>query len=553
MESVVLLGLMGVGYLMNKDNDKKHKLYSETQPPLFVGSGNSVYDQANYADAKKYEIGLMEENHQLSLQGDSKMIDSLNMNGRNTLRDTTDTTQGIDNQIQSMSGSKISRDDFLINDQGIKIEPFFSGTPPNINYDDNVSLTRHQGGQHAFRGQKRETGPLFELQRDYGNVFGNQFEGVRADQSRYINGSNRTNELPFEQERVAHIDQKSDINRDVGLTYAQRNNIDNLRTLNNQKQSFGAKVLGGKGIDHRGEVGEVFQHSPDADYVNTADRWLVTTGAITSQTIQPEQIIKETNRAHFNEGKLGPAGAVNFNPSEKRPMFKKSTNQQLDVDTNRNMNLEMMATDDNHNKDSYFAYPNEREITAERTYEGNIKSVFTGETERLYDTVKPTIKETTLDDSRNGFVGSTATTVPTERLQDNVKPTVKQTTNYEYSGNAGSYLHGSMANDQYYRADLNPNKEIISQGREPTPENTKLASGMDTMNVDIKKIESDYFNPRINNVDKVYQEIPTDNTCEYTRDKDTLNNVKLSDRLDPTMLDPFKENPYTQSLASFAY
>ena len=41
MESVVLLGLMGVGYLMNKDNDKKHKLYSETQPPLFVGSGNS--------------------------------------------------------------------------------------------------------------------------------------------------------------------------------------------------------------------------------------------------------------------------------------------------------------------------------------------------------------------------------------------------------------------------------------------------------------------------------------------------------------------------------
>ena len=91
-------------------------------------------------------------------------------------------------------------------------------------------------------------------------------------------------------------------------------------------------------------------------------------------------------------------------------MFKKSTNQQLDVDTNRNMNLEMMAADDGHNKDSYFAYPNEREITAERTYEGNIKSVFTGETERLYDSVKPTIKETTLDDSRNGFVGSSATT-----------------------------------------------------------------------------------------------------------------------------------------------
>ena len=184
------------------------------------------------------------------------------------------------------------------------------------------------------------------------------------------------------------------------------------------------------------------------------------------------------------------------------------------------MNLEQKAIDDSHNKDSYFAYPNEREVTEERTYEGNIKSVFNAETERLYDAVKPTIK---------------------------------QTTNFEHTGGAGSYLPGSMANDKFYRADLNPNKEIIAQGREPTPENTKLAAGMDTLNVDIKKIESDYFNPRINNVDKVYQEIPTDNICKFTQEKDTLDNVKLSDRLDPTMLDPFRENPYTQSLASFAY
>ena len=134
-----------------------------------------------------------------------------------------------------------------------------------------------------------------------------------------------------------------------------------------------------------------------------------------------------------------------------------------------------------------------------------------------------------------------------------MKPTVKQTTNFDHTGNAGSYLSGSMATDQYLRADLNPNKEIIAQGRAPTTENTKLAAGMDMMNVDIKKIESDYFNPRINNVDKVYQEIPTDNTCKYTAEKDTLDNVRLSDRLDPTTLDPFKQNPYTQSLASFAY
>lgn len=548
MESVVLLGLMGVGYLMNKD--EKHKTYNEATPPIFEGSHNSVYDLANFSDAKKYEIDLVNQNHKLSMQGDSKVINQLNLsNGRDTLKDENNNN----NDILSISGNKISKDDFLINDQGIKIEPFFSGSPPNVNLDDNPQMTRHFGGEHAFRKNKKEVGKLFNLEKNYGNVFGNTFSGARADQSRYINGTFRENELPFEQERIAHIDVKNNINRDIDLAYAQRNSTDNIRTLSNQKQSYAGKILGGKGIDHRGQEGEVFQHKPDADYLNTADRWLVTTGAIDAPMIQPENIVKPTNRAVFNEGKLGPAGAVNFNPSESRPMIKKSTNQQLNIDTNRNMNLEMKAINDNHNKDGYFAYPNEREVTEERTYEGNIKSIFTGETERLYDSVKPTIKQTTLDDTRNGFVGSSITEVPKERLYDDVRATKKQTTNFEYNGNAGSYLPGSMAIDQFQRADLNPNKEIIAQGRSPTTENTKLANGMDTLNVDIKKIESDYFNPRINNPDKIYNEIPQDDTCEYTQEKDTLDNVKLADRLDPSMLDPFKQNPYTQSLASFAY
>ena len=53
--------------------------------------------------------------------------------------------------------------------------------------------------------------------------------------------------------------------------------------------------------------------------------------------------------------------------------------------------------------------------------------------------------------------------------------------------------------------------------------------------------------------DKVYQEIPTEMECMYTSDKDTLDDSKISARIEGNLLDPFKENPYTQSLASFAY
>ena len=40
--------------------------------------------------------------------------------------------------ISSISGGKILKDDFLVNDQGIKVEPYFKGAgPPNINLNEN--------------------------------------------------------------------------------------------------------------------------------------------------------------------------------------------------------------------------------------------------------------------------------------------------------------------------------------------------------------------------------------------------------------------------------
>ena len=42
------------------------------------------------------------------------------------------------------------------------------------------------------------------------------------NKARFDAGMYRKNELPFEQEKVPHIDERSEVNRDVGLLYAQR-------------------------------------------------------------------------------------------------------------------------------------------------------------------------------------------------------------------------------------------------------------------------------------------------------------------------------------------
>ena len=546
MEGLLLLGLASAGYIMNKNTS--HRVETNVRPPVFQNSNKSIYDLNNIKDSQKYEIDLVNKNFNKGLQPETNMVVNGSAKGKEFEPRKKQVIEGLD-------GSYLTSEEFMMNDQGVSMAPFFSGEgPAAINFDDPRTLRAHQGGfKNEFKFPKREINLNLPPQKNVGNVFGMRDSGPAMEQDRYIPGMYKTDELPFEQEKIPHISQRSGVNRDIGEIFAQRNSVDNTRALSNQKVSLGTRVVAGKGIDERGQEGQVFKHHPDKDYEQTADQWLVTTGAIDANSLRPAQILPETNRQYLNRQEIGPAAPNGYTAEEKRPMFKKTDKQQLASDTVRNAYGTEIFIDSDHQQSSYKMYPNEREVTEERTYEGNVKSLVPGETIELQDTIKTTLKETTISPANpNGFT-QTVTTFPEERLQDKPKTGKKETLLFEHTGNARGSTLQEMAQDQYFRADLNPNKEVIAQGRPPTFESTKLMNGMDTINMDIKKIEDDYFNHRINGVTHVFQEIPTDNTCKYTRDKDTLNNDKISNRIEGDLLDPFKHNPYTHSLHSFAY
>jgi hypothetical protein len=546
MEGIILLGLASAGYLLNKDNNT-HRVETDIRPPVFQNTNTSIYDLQNVNDAQNYEKQLIQQNFKQSLDNHTNKVSHFNAKDKE-VTPTSDIIMGLD-------GNPIQTNKFLQNDQGITIEPFFSGEgPASINFNDSRILNQHQGGsQNEFYQNKQEANLNLPPQQNIGNVFGMGDTGPAMEQSRYIPGMYRTDERPFEQEMVPHIDQNSEINRDIGEIFAQRNSIDNTRALSNQKVSFGSRVIAGKGVDERGNEGQVFKHLPEQSHERNPNQWLVTTGAVDAASIRPAQIIPETNRQYLNRQEMGSAAPNGYTANEKRPMFKKSDKQQLTSDTIRNAFGTEIFIDSDHMQTSYTIYPNEREVTQERTYEGNIISTVPGETRQLQDSLKPSLKETTLNPANpNGFT-STVTTLPEERLQDTIKTSKKETVLFDHVGNAQGSTFQGMAQDQYFRADLNPNKEIISQGRSPTTESVKLANGMESIHMDIQKIESDYFTHHITGVDKVYQEIPTENICKFTNDKDTLDNDKLSNRIEGDLLDPFKHNPYTHSLHSFAY
>ena len=60
MEGIVLLGLAGVGYLINKNKEENnHIIDTSSRPPMYQNSNTSIYDLNNYKDSKLYETELV--------------------------------------------------------------------------------------------------------------------------------------------------------------------------------------------------------------------------------------------------------------------------------------------------------------------------------------------------------------------------------------------------------------------------------------------------------------------------------------------------------------
>jgi len=547
MEAAVLLGILGAGYFFNNNKESKEE---KVAVPLETDSYKTNYFEES---DDKYTLDILKNYDESRVPG-SNILNYQNVD-QYINKPLQESNNNEDYIYSNITGGKILKDDFLVNNQGIKVEPFFKGNgPANANLTENRRLDSHQGN-NEFKTAKTEQPNFFQPFKQ-SNVFGSQFEGDFLKQ-KYVSSNINNNVLPFEQQMVQPMDVKSSIIGDVNRQYYEKNKTENIRTLNNQKQSYEGRILAGEKINQRGKIGQVFKHTPDVDYFNSADKWLVTNGAYIAKTERPEEIVPATNRQCFNKQEFGPAFGVDVEEPANRPKFAVPRTQNFDNDPIRNAGTSVNQMNLDQQSDSVMVYPNERQVTGLRTYDSNLKPEYDKETMRLQDNVKNTIKETTIDSANNGYL--TGPDLPESRLQDNVKNTKKQNTTYDenYMGVGGTVVPQPVNEEQYYNAETNATKEIVAQGRYPCPEGDKYYNSVETYNIDIKKYEPDYFNHRQTHYDRMNPEYLAKNSCEFTHFKDKLNDKSIGSldggRLDPNLLAPFKNNPYTQSLESFAY
>ena len=120
---------------------------------------------------------------------------------------------------------------------------------------------------------------------------------------------------------------------------------------------------------------------------------------------------------------------------------------------------------------------------------------------------------------------------------------------YEYSGIAGSREEANANYNSMYNASLNSNKQHIAKGRKPMGSNVKLVSGKDKLAVLHKKQMSAVNAERVEK-GRVYSVPPTNDTKVFNL-KVGLSNKVNNDRIEPELLDAYRNNPYTHSLHSY--
>lgn len=211
------------------------------------------------------------------------------------------------------------------------------------------------------------------------------------------------------------------------------------------------------------------------------------------------------------------------------------------------------------NKQGYVHDPNDvaRRTTKETTIDDNRVGIAHGKNKMKCrdpnDKLKTTMKETTIaQDVVGGMYQKKG--MGYDVTKNEVRNTVRQFTgNTKYTGVAGPGLNAKpQSYEQIYNSTVKSLREQVSRGRKPMGGGTKKFNN--EMNVTTKKlgdIQNKYLNERGLAPNKIYNSIPQAQICATTKDKDTVANEPIQDRLDIHLLDQLQTNPYSmRSLAS---
>lgn len=202
-----------------------------------------------------------------------------------------------------------------------------------------------------------------------------------------------------------------------------------------------------------------------------------------------------------------------------------------------------------------------KETTIDNDRNGNLQGPNRGPIQDPKQVAKTTMKETTPVKNYMGAAGPTdkqnASGYTIEQSTMDAKTTERELQLTGYTGVAGPTTEARepsrAATDN---STSRSNREVIAQGRNPNRQGPKRIPFKQLIHLTTER-NPDATNCRLDARAPVPQDLnptyatPSNQQSAITKERENVSNQIIADRLDPTMLDAFRNNPFTQSLASF--
>jgi hypothetical protein len=348
-----------------------------------------------------------------------------------------------------LTGSKITVEQFLEDDTGKKMLPYFGGKVTQSSNLEAYSgkLARHTGVDKDVQIKKRETKPFWKPTKNFSFVNGTPIS-TDSLQERYNKSRYRTSERPTAEIRVApglmskgagikgqggfHQFEAGDIAR------ARFKNIDDLRVK--QQITYTTPIKAGSKIAKREAVSQVSKHRPEKAFHQTLADLLKTTGqmikfAAREQFDAPDKKKKQSREefGHAAGATLAPR-TIETTQESRRNVYENSGIRNVKM-------LHKWETEANtadYGKSSFVAGPNERDTTRDNVHNSNVGSVVKSISAPLLDLLRATKKENVVGNARPE--GNMNAQIPKKQtvydVNDIARTTIKETTIHnEHEGN----------------------------------------------------------------------------------------------------------------------
>lgn len=565
---------------------------------LYVVSQNEKKQKENYANLNKKNIATnyptpapVTENNSLnyypnSNQSTDKYFNQSQFDNTINEEDISELEKIVN--ISSLTGNPVARNDFKHNN----MVPFFGAKirGSGSNYNQAESTLDNLQGQGSQYFTKKETAPLFQPEKNLSFANGAP-DSTGFYLSRQNPSMNYANVKPWETEQVGPglckgYTTKGSDGFNAGMEAREcwlPKTVDELRAQTNPKITFG--LAGHQGpalssVTNVGIEGLVEKNHPDTFFQNTPNRWFTTVGAEKGERQRGEVVLKdvdELNCEYFGVATDGEATYVRGHAedphSQVLPGPPVGGVQQPNGSNNQNA----------FGRDRANLVLNNRNTTANQEA-GGLHGALQAAIAPILDVLKPTRKENVVGNLRkNGNVNNNSRGNYINNPYDRTRVTNRQMTENKVdlnhlnveAGRSDGYLVSQQRERVGQRPTTNNNKflgvgggtnqqgdrsveNVLNQRNNCNkqqnsvvlPGNMDLFTGsqyVSTLRDDCPRINTRWYVPNGNT-----SIIPTKDQLGTLENQAPLSEITNRDRIQPDILEAFKQNPYTQSLSSWA-